>query len=244
MGHKMLSDNFVNQFRGMMARHQRHGTFYASDQAGARDAMPSFTPATKAMSNTRDAKRSARDQEQWRNPNDNAPAEEDKLALDPATVKALVDHIRSEWGEDALDDFLEKFNQRFPNAYKGTESPEEEAEEEELENETGTGRFADDREQVGGPSPFRGMPERGGSMTGDAAGFGFGLDANRIQVLPDYGPSDSKCPYDIFGRRVGDGYISKSEKRQRREAHLAMDSAKVRSYDSVWGDLTNRIKLL
>jgi hypothetical protein len=225
--YKMLSDEFVREHRKFIAKHA--DKIFADDHRGSFDAASSpSTKFTKGMSNSRgDKQRGARDQ--WENPNDLRPDENESMALDPATVRALVNHIRNEWGQEACDSFLERFNEKFPDAYR-------------------------EEEQVGADTPdqpLKLMPEQGG-MADDASFYSRFPDAARIGMsnydvpyrYDNYGRlvESSACIYDNYGRRT-DGSPARNSKSDRgRSASMALDARTERDYAMRFGEGAMRIK--
>jgi hypothetical protein len=92
------------------------------------------------------------------------------------------------------------------------------------------------------PPPFRGRPEPGGTMTGDAA---MAYDQRfpgvraRVGIEPDYRPTDSISAYDNWGRPTGARPIarnSRSGRHTRSEAAMALDARSEHSYAMVFPD--------
>jgi hypothetical protein len=241
--YKMLSDEFVREHRNLISKHAVK--MFAKDHRGAFDVTTSpYTKFTKGMSNSRgDKQRDARDQ--WENPNDLRPNENQGMALDPATMRALVNHIRDEWGQEACDSFLKRLNESFPGAYR------EEGENGDYDTPDQTTRFVEDEDfpettgkQVGGPVPS--------TMADDASFYSRFPDAARIG-MDKYGvpsPYDSYgrpvetsvCEYDNYGRRI-DGLPRRNSKSGRsRSAPMALDARTERDYAMAFGKDAMRIK--
>jgi hypothetical protein len=95
------------------------------------------------------------------------------------------------------------------------------SEDEDFPEETG--------KQIGGPSPFRDMPMRGGGMAGDSAFHLRFPDAGRIGIDPEYITAGNQCRYDNFGR-LKDASSPARNTKSGRGRPIALDEASSQSY--------------
>ena len=245
--HRMFSNEYLVDHKRLIQaldrKHRAAGTAFSADQSGARDTaqtlkkgaagsgvlapdaslnqlvklfstvgqvahdagMTKFTPFTKSMDATRGAKRMGRDQF--------ASLSDQPVDLDPEAVHAILTLVAEQDGELA-----KRLASIFNVGEEGEEGEEGEISEDADFPET-AGR------NVGGPERFGGMPDRGGSMAGDTAGYHSRFpDAGRIGIEPGYGPAPPR--YDAFGRKLDGRQTARTSRSGRgsRSASMAMDA--------------------
>jgi hypothetical protein len=151
----MLSSDFVRDFRSMMNRHSVSSAF-AKDSRGAHDAV---TDPRLRRALARDRRDVAYDQGEGQGPHRDH-------------VTRILDCVREALGDVARAKVERVIKDRWP------ESLVEDPDASEMMMDPAADDDADEdwppangnaNRNVGGPKPFRGMPERGGGMAGDAA---------------------------------------------------------------------------